>query len=186
MNEKEQKIMDAALKLFAERGFHGTSTAEISKSAGVATGTLFHYFKTKEELIDSIYIYAKENILEEVDDDYDDKKSFKENVKSLWLKLVCFGIKNPYKFNFILSFHCSPYVTAFTKERIENKFIELIEVYKKGIKEQEIKEMYDELLLDYFWGNIFNTAMHFDKYPEKMNKKNIELSFELFWDGISI
>jgi len=39
--------------------------------------------------------------------------------------------------------------------------------------------------MDYFWGNVFNTVMHFEKYPEKMNKENIELSFELFWDGIS-
>jgi len=185
MKEKEQKILDSSLKLFVERGFHGTSTAEIAKTAGVATGTLFHYFKTKEELIDSLYIYTKESILEEVGNDFDDNKSFKENVKSLWLKFVCFGIKNPYKFNFILSFHCSPYVTAFTKERIENKFIELLEVYKKGIMEHEIKKIYDALLIDYFWGNVFNTVMHFEKYPEKINEKNIGLSFELFWDGIS-
>lgn len=185
MKEKEQKILDAALKLFVERGFHGTSTAEIAKTAGVATGTLFHYFKTKEELIDNLYIYTKESILEEVDGDYDIKKSFKENVKSLWLKLVCFGIKDPYKFNFILTFHCSPYITAFTKERIENKFIELLDVYRKGFNEQETKEVYDELLIDCFWGSIFNTVMHFEKYPEKMNQKNVDLSFELLWDGIS-
>ena len=51
MNEKKQSILDASLKLFVENGFHGTSTAEIAKTAEVATGTLFHYFKTKEELI---------------------------------------------------------------------------------------------------------------------------------------
>jgi len=185
LKEKEQKIVDTALKLFVERGFHGTSTAEIAKNAGVATGTLFHYFKTKGELIDRIYTYCKESILEEVNDDYNHEKSFKENVRSLWLKFVYFGIEYPYKFNFILTFHCSPYITAFTKGRIEDKFVQLLEVYKLGFKEQEIKEIYDELLMDYFWGNVFNTVMHFEKYPEKMNKENIELSFELFWDGIS-
>jgi AcrR family transcriptional regulator len=56
VNEKEQKILDTSLVLFVEKGFHGTSTAEIAKTAGVATGTLFHYFKTKEELIDRLYI----------------------------------------------------------------------------------------------------------------------------------
>ena len=185
MKEKERKILDTSLKLFVERGFHGTSTAEIAKTAGVATGTLFHYFKTKEELIDNLYIYTKESILEEVDNDYNNEKTFKENVKSLWLKFVCFGIKNPYKFSFILTFHCSPYITAFTKERIENRFAELLEVYKKGFREHEIKEMYDELLIDYFWGNIFNTVMHFEKYPDKKIEENIELSFKLFWNGIS-
>jgi AcrR family transcriptional regulator len=185
VNEKEQKILDTSLVLFVEKGFHGTSTAEIAKTAGVATGTLFHYFKTKEELIDRLYIYTKENILEEVEGDYDNNKALKDNVKSLWLKFVCLGLKEPYKFNFIMTFHCSPYITSFTKGRIEDKFVELLKVYKKGFNDNQIKEMYDELLMDCFWGNILNTIMHFEKNPEKMNNKNIDLSFELFWDGIS-
>lgn len=84
-----------------------------------------------------------------------------------------------------MTFHCSPYITSFTKDRIEDKFVELLEVYKKGFNDGEIKEMYDELLMDYFWGNIINTITHFEKNPEKKNNKNIDLSFELFWDGIS-
>ena len=185
MNEKEQKILDTALPLFVEKGFHGTSTAEIAKTAGVATGTLFHYFKTKEELIDRLYIYTKESILEAVQGDYNDTKPLKANVKSLWLKFVSLGLKEPYKFNFIMTFHCSPYITSFTKGRIEDKFVELLEEYKKGFDENKIKKMYDELLMDCFWGNILNTIMHFEKNPEKMNEKNIDLSFELFWDGMS-
>ena len=185
LNEKEQKILDTALPLFVEKGFHGTSTAEIAKTAGVATGTLFHYFKTKEELIDRLYIYTKESILEAVQGDYNDTKPLKANVKSLWLKFVSLGLKEPYKFNFIMTFHCSPYITSFTKGRIEDKFVELLEEYKKGFDENKIKKMYDELLMDCFWGNILNTIMHFEKNPEKMNEKNIDLSFELFWDGIS-
>lgn len=49
--DKRKAIMEAALKLFTERGFHGTTTTQISKEAGVATGTLFNYFPTKEDLI---------------------------------------------------------------------------------------------------------------------------------------
>ena len=185
MNEKEQKILDTSLKLFVERGFHGTTTSEIAKSAGVATGTLFHYFKSKEELIDRLYVYTKESILEAAEGDYHDEKTFKDNVKSLWLNFVCFGIQEPYKFNFIMTFHCSPYVTTFSKERIENKFVDLLEVYRKGINNGEIKQIYDDLIIDYFWGNILNIITHFEKHPEKMNKNNINLAFELFWDGIS-
>ena len=46
--EKREAILDTALVLFTERGFFGTPTSMISKEAGVATGTLFFYFKTKE------------------------------------------------------------------------------------------------------------------------------------------
>ncbi len=86
-------------------------------------------------------------------------------------------------FQFILIFHSSPYITSLTKEQVENRFVELLDVYKKGIEKQEIKLVYNELVLDYFWGNIYSTVSHFRKYPEKLNEENIEMAFELFWDG---
>ena len=57
--EKVDKILEAALQLFTSKGFHGTPTSEIAKTAGVANGTLFHYFKTKEELINNLYLHVK-------------------------------------------------------------------------------------------------------------------------------
>ena len=88
-------------------------------------------------------------------------------------------------FQFIIIFHSSPYITSLTKEQVENRFVELLEVYKKGVEGEEIKLMYNEMMMDYFWGNIYSTVSHFMKYPEKFNEKNMDLAFELFWDGIS-
>jgi len=185
LKEKEQKILDASLKLFVERGFHGTSTAEIAKTAGVATGTLFHYFKTKEELINSLYLYIKESMLNEINEHYDDKRTFKENIKSLWLKFVYFGVNDHYKFQFILTFHCSPYITSLTKEQIETHAESMLGIYRKGIGNQKIKEISFEMVMDYFWGNVVATVTHFGKYPENLNKENLNIAFELLWDGIS-
>ena len=88
-------------------------------------------------------------------------------------------------FQFILIFHSSPYITSLTKEQVENSFVELLEIYKKGIEKHEIKLVYNEMIVDYFWGNIYAAVSHFRKYPEKLTENNIELAFELFWDGIS-
>lgn len=52
------KILKAALALFREKGLEGTTTKEISKKAGIAEGTLFNYFKTKEDL--ALYFFQKE------------------------------------------------------------------------------------------------------------------------------
>ena len=49
-----KKILDAALKLFAERGFDGTSISTVAKEAGVAKGLIYNYFESKEELIHQI------------------------------------------------------------------------------------------------------------------------------------
>ena len=53
-----QAILQAALGLFAERGFHHTTTKAISRKAGIAEGTLFNYFETKEDL--ALYFFERE------------------------------------------------------------------------------------------------------------------------------
>jgi AcrR family transcriptional regulator len=54
----KQAILAAALKLFAEKGFYKTSTRAISRKAGIAEGTLFNYFETKEDL--ALYFFERE------------------------------------------------------------------------------------------------------------------------------
>ena len=53
--QKRQAILDAAFRVFVERGVAASPTSAISKAAGVAEGTLFTYFKTKEELMHELY-----------------------------------------------------------------------------------------------------------------------------------
>jgi AcrR family transcriptional regulator len=55
--EKEatrQRILDAALDLFRKQGFDVTTTRDIAQAAGIATGTLFNYFATKEAIVGSL------------------------------------------------------------------------------------------------------------------------------------
>ena len=52
----KEKTIAAAIKLFAKQGYHGTSTLQIAKEAGVSQATVFKYFKTKEDLLHSIIV----------------------------------------------------------------------------------------------------------------------------------
>ncbi|MCL6617889.1 MAG: TetR/AcrR family transcriptional regulator, partial [Anoxybacillus ayderensis] len=51
LSEKQMKILQAAIDMFAEKGYAATSTSEIAKRAGVAEGTIFHHYKTKKDLL---------------------------------------------------------------------------------------------------------------------------------------
>lgn len=51
LTEKQQRVLDAALEMFAERGYSGVATNEIAKKAGVAEGTIFKTWKTKKDLL---------------------------------------------------------------------------------------------------------------------------------------
>lgn len=50
-NERQMRILEAAVDMFGEKGYAATSTNEIAKRAGVAEGTIFRYYKTKKELL---------------------------------------------------------------------------------------------------------------------------------------
>jgi TetR/AcrR family fatty acid metabolism transcriptional regulator len=50
-NDKRARILEAAIKVFAERGFHSATVAEIARAAGVADGTIYLYFKGKDDLL---------------------------------------------------------------------------------------------------------------------------------------
>lgn len=65
-SEKRQAILNTALRLFVEQGFHSTSTASIAKHAGVATGTLFHHFSSKSALMDELFLSIKQEFANDI------------------------------------------------------------------------------------------------------------------------
>jgi AcrR family transcriptional regulator len=59
VDDKRRRLLDAALTTFAERGYHGTAVPEVAQAAKVSTGTLYHYFASKEVLVNEVYRDAK-------------------------------------------------------------------------------------------------------------------------------
>ena len=70
---KKEKIFQAALRLFVKNGIDKTPTAKIASEAGVATGTLFHHFKNKEELYASLNMLTLEVLNDMMRKVYDDR-----------------------------------------------------------------------------------------------------------------
>lgn len=69
--EKKKLIMDTALELFAENGFHATSISQITKKAGISKGLIYNYFESKNEILQEITRSAFENIYSNFDLDKD-------------------------------------------------------------------------------------------------------------------
>ena len=53
--EKRRQILDAAVRVFAHKGFHTSRVGDIAEEAGVAHGLLYHYFSSKDEVIETIF-----------------------------------------------------------------------------------------------------------------------------------
>jgi len=64
MKNKKELIINAAIKLFAQKGFYTANVADVAKEAGVADGTIYLYFKNKDDLLISLFETKMEEILQ--------------------------------------------------------------------------------------------------------------------------
>ncbi len=58
------KILQASIKIFHEKGFHGSTMNEIAREVGVSKGTLYTYFKSKEDILREIWVLSSDNIVD--------------------------------------------------------------------------------------------------------------------------
>lgn len=89
--DKRQKIMDAAVEMFAEQGFYNSTVADVARKADVADGTIYLYFKNKDDLLISIFEHSMEMFIDTVREELKNVENPREKIKkfiALHLKLV--------------------------------------------------------------------------------------------------
>ncbi len=184
--DKKSAIMESALKLFTERGFHGTSTAQISKEAGIATGTLFNYFPTKEDLINSLYFEVKGQLSQSMGKEIEAQNTFQDKLRKIWSNLIKWGADNQEEFHFVGQFCSSPYITKFTHEEVMKEYVFLHDLVNQGIKTGVIRDFSAELTIAMFYQAsrvIVNLILDSDSSQNK--NKFIEDRFQIIWEGLA-
>ena len=63
-NDKYQRILEAAIKVFAEQGFFQSTIAQIAREAGVADGTIYLYFKNKDDILVQFFNYKTKQVFD--------------------------------------------------------------------------------------------------------------------------
>ncbi|MBH5319727.1 TetR/AcrR family transcriptional regulator [Paenibacillus sp. GSMTC-2017] len=134
--EKQLRVIGAALKQFSEKNYSTASTNEIAKEAGISKGLLFHYFMNKKTLYLFMYDYAIRVISEEVvrKVNFNEKDLFVRMSQVAELKLTTFQT-NPYLLKFI--------ERVFFEEDVEVKLE--IEDRKKQIATSEYYKLFSEI-----------------------------------------
>jgi len=185
--DKKQMLLDAALKLFVEYGFHGTPTSLIAKEAGVANGTLFHYFKTKDELIVALYVDIKSKMTSHVFGNEQGQATFKETVKEQYVASLYWALDNQLQFRFVEQFKNSPYLAHIAPGEIEASLKPFHDMLYKGIKEKILKPHPAELIFTLISSHTYgiNQYLIAGNFPKAKQHQVISESFEMLWAMIT-
>jgi len=83
LNDKYHRILEAAVKVFAEQGFFQSTVSQIAKEAGVADGTIYLYFKNKEDILVQFYSYKARQVFARFREEVDGADTAVEKLRKL-------------------------------------------------------------------------------------------------------
>lgn len=141
--EKRDRIINAALEEFGKYPFDKASTNNIVKNAGISKGTLFYYFKNKENLFDYLLLFTIDMIYNEIEDNilWDERDIF-ERIKAIAL----FKLKLTERYPHLFAFGKLLYENQEKRDLLlkQKKMIEITaKVYTHNIDYEKFKEEVD-------------------------------------------
>jgi AcrR family transcriptional regulator len=114
--EKRSAILKAAVHEIAKSGL-GASTATIARRAGIASGSLFTYFASKEELLNELYLELKVEVYERINADFPRQASLERRAWHIWSNYLGWAIEFPAERKVSAQLNLSDLVTAKTRLR---------------------------------------------------------------------
>lgn len=82
-NHKYHQILEAAVKVFARQGFHQSTVAQIAKEAGVADGTIYLYFKNKDDILVQFFSFRAKQVFESFREEVDRAQTSADKLRNL-------------------------------------------------------------------------------------------------------
>ena len=170
--------------LFVERGFHATPTLAITKAAGVSAGILFHYFKTKDKLIQTLFIETKLEFYQTALSGHEKINSVEGKMRLIWSNLWKYGVENNHKYKFMKQFHNSPFISQVMQDpSIQNEERNLHELIQRGIDKKVLKDIPIELHQYNSYNLVISLVDLIDRNNElQYDNTFIAQAWECYWD----
>jgi TetR/AcrR family transcriptional regulator, multidrug resistance operon repressor len=183
IQDKRKAILKSTLELIKDNGFHGTPISLIAKNAGVASGTIYHYFPSKDAIIMELNYQIKKDMVAAMFNDGNTKKDYKQQFFEGWINLCKYFINNPSSLIFTEQFNSSPYAKIASRKD-EGSVSKFNEFFQLGMDKGYLKKMEYLLIASAVFGCITATAKY--HATSRFGFKDIDLCkiANILWDGI--
>lgn len=181
--DKLKSILNAAVLEIAEHGV-SAPTARIAKIAGVAEGSLFTYFNTKDELLNQLYLHLKVELRESMMSDYPKTESVRNRIKHAWDKYVEWGVANPLKRIVLAKLGMSNRVSDQSKALGMEAFADIITMIHDSSANGLLRN-YPSNFVCAIMGSLADTTMDFIVGEPAETEYYNNAGFEAFWNAMA-
>lgn len=184
---KHQQILQAALTLFVQNGFHGTPTSLVAREAGVSNGTLFNYFNTKEDLVIALYNEVKNQASQYLTTELDSAANLETLFRTLFTRSIYWGLDHPEAFRYIQQFDLSPHLTRLSAEVLLEHSLVYRAFIERGITEGVFKALPTDLIYCLISSQLYGLFHHLATHPRLAtdDQQIIEKTTSLLWQMIA-
>jgi AcrR family transcriptional regulator len=184
--DKREDIIRTAMELIALNGFHDAPVATIAKQAQVATGTIYLFFDSKDDLIAETFACLEGQLLASIMAHYPEELPIRERFLHVGRKLVDYFLASPVKFRFIEQFYNSPHGMACRRDRIlakkgDNVITDLLE---QGRQQQVIKDMPQPILMALAFGPLIDICRSHVQHYFTLDEATTSRMLEACWEAI--
>ncbi|GIO52210.1 TetR/AcrR family transcriptional regulator [Paenibacillus cineris] len=187
------KLKEAALRLFGEKGYDGTALSEIAKEVGVKTPAIYAFFENKEDLFMTVFREAMLSYNAFIQELSEEKQamSARDCLYGAVSRQSEFYRQHPEASMFVLRYVLFP--PDFLKETIEKAFLQADELLTQaverwivqGIEEGAVREQPVQQLVDAFLNLMDGLSMQYFYYTSKeVYSRKVNNAFETFWSGV--
>ena len=177
----KEKILKAALDLFVDQGIDRTTTAEITKKVGIAEGTLFVHFKTKQILIDTLYLTIKAEQARNFSEKTLDLDNPREIIINTTETMCMFFLKKKKEFYFMEMVHNTDHVSQSAMRAGMKHFAKMM----KKMQEWQEKGVLKQGDCEFFGFIIWHMCRAIIEYSIMKKRKIIPKgATEIVWDAL--
>ncbi len=184
VTDKKKIIFDTTLALIRDNGFHGTTMSMLIKNSGVAAGTIYHYFDSKDSLIMELHAYIRTIMAAALLESDDASKNFKERFFNYWYRQWLFYTQYPNALYFIEQFVNSPYYLRcphHDNDRCQNIITQFV---KTGMETGILKPMNYKLMGIMVHSSVLTAAKVKLNQRLPIGDEEVQQIVEMVWDGI--
>ncbi|WP_038175595.1 MULTISPECIES: TetR/AcrR family transcriptional regulator [Vibrio] len=186
MEDKRQKIIDAAEKLIAESGFHGLSMHKLAREAGVAAGTIYRYFSDKEDLLQQVRLTVCQRNAEIIQRDVDDNMPLKQRFRKMWLNIFDLSRSNIESLKNRAQYDSLPCVRSHETKEIESQMFHKVDkMFSEGRDQRVFKSLDNSVLAALSLEVSVTLARKQSLGYYHLDQEAIEAAIEASWDAIT-